>query len=91
VRWLVRGLPSGSYLALADGASTSATFNEAQRQYNESGAVPYYLRSPEQIARFFDGLDLVDPGVVPCARWRPGPSPFGPLDAAVFGGVAMKP
>ena len=74
VRWLTRGLPSGSYFALADGANTSATFNRAQQQYNESGAVPYYLRSPEQIARFFDGLDLVDPGVVLCARWRPDPA-----------------
>jgi O-methyltransferase involved in polyketide biosynthesis len=91
VRWLTRGLPSGSYLALADGANTSAKFNEAQRQYNESGAVPYYLRSPEQITRFFDGLDLVEPGVVPCARWRPDPSPFGPTDADVYGGLGRKP
>jgi S-adenosyl methyltransferase len=91
VRWLLRGLPSGSYLALADGANTSRAFNEAQRRYNESGAAPYYLRSPEQIARFFDGLELVDPGVVPCGQWRPGPGPSRPASADVYGGVGRKP
>ena len=34
---------------------------------------PYTLRSPEQIAVFFDGLQMVEPGLVPCPRWRPAP------------------
>ncbi len=86
VSQLLDGLPSGSYLALYDGADVNEAFNEAQRGYNASGAVPYYLRSPEQIARFFDGLDLVDPGIVPVPHWRPDPSGGG---AAVYayGGV----
>jgi S-adenosyl methyltransferase len=70
---LLDGLPSGSYFALYDGADTNEAFNEAQRGYNESGAVPYYLRSPEQFARFFEGLDLVQPGVAPVRDWRPDP------------------
>jgi hypothetical protein len=70
---LLAGLPSGSYCALYDGASVNEAFNEAQKGYNESGAVPYYLRSPEQFARFFDGLELVAPGVVPVPHWRPDP------------------
>jgi hypothetical protein len=41
------------------------------RDYNESGAAPYRLRRPEQIARFFEGLQLVDPGVAP-GYPRPG-------------------
>jgi hypothetical protein len=73
VRRLLDDLPSGSYFALYDGASTNEAFNEAQRGYNESGAVPYYLRSPEQFARFFEGLELVEPGVVPVQHWRPDP------------------
>ena len=44
------GLPSGGYLALYDGANTNEAFNQAQQGYNDSGAVPYHLRSPEQFA-----------------------------------------
>ena len=70
---LLAGLPSGSYFALYDGADTNEAFNEAQQGYNDSGAVPYHLRSPEQFARFFEGLELVEPGVVPVPHWRPDP------------------
>jgi S-adenosyl methyltransferase len=35
--------------------------------------VPYHLRSPEQFERFFTGLELVEPGVVPVPHWRPDP------------------
>jgi S-adenosyl methyltransferase len=73
VSLLLAGLPSGSYFALYDGANTNAAFNVAQEGYNQSGAVPYYLRSPEQFARFFEGLELVPPGVVPVPHWRPDP------------------
>ena len=62
---LQAGLPSGSYFALYDGANTNEAFNQAQQGYNDSGAVPYHLRSPEQFRRYFEGLDLVEPGVVP--------------------------
>jgi len=92
VRRLADGLSSGSYLALYDGSNVNDAFNKAQDRYNETGAAPYYLRSPAQIARFFDGLDLVEPGVVPCSRWRPQASPFGaPAEVEVFGGLARKP
>jgi hypothetical protein len=86
---LLDGLPSGSYFALYDGADTNEAFNEAQRGYNESGAVPYHLRSPEQFARFFEGLDLVEPGVVPVPHWRPDPdSP--PVEIYSYCGVGRK-
>jgi hypothetical protein len=78
VRRLVSGLPAGSYFALYDGANTNAAFNEAQQGYNESGAVPYYLRRPEQFAPFFEGLELVEPGLVPVPHWRPDPRSSGP-------------
>ncbi|MET8568889.1 SAM-dependent methyltransferase [Streptomyces sp. NPDC004783] len=37
----------------------------------ESGAAPYVLRTVDEIASFFDGPELVDPGVVPVPLWRP--------------------
>jgi hypothetical protein len=93
VRRLMDKLPAGSYLAHYDSANTNEVYNEATRAYNEeSGAVPYILRSPEQLAHLFDGLELVEPGVVMCTRWRPDPSPFGePATVNQYGGVGRKP
>jgi O-methyltransferase involved in polyketide biosynthesis len=91
VERLLDALPAGSYLALCDGTDTDRAGVEAQEQYNQSGAVPYRLRSPAQIAGFFEGLELVEPGVVSCPRWRPEPGAGGPADADAFGGVGRKP
>jgi hypothetical protein len=95
VRGLLASLPSGSYFALNDGTNViSKAFEEAQEGYNRSGAVPYHLRSPEQIAGFFEGLELVEPGVVSCPRWRPDPADTAdgpPAEVDAFGGVARKP
>ena len=63
----------GSYLVVAHGSSTSAGLLEAARRYRESGAESYHLRDPEQLARFFDGMDLVPPGIAPVPQWRPDP------------------
>jgi uncharacterized protein YbjT (DUF2867 family) len=61
--------------------------------WNWVGTPSMTLRSPQQIARFFDGLDLLEPGVVSCSRWRPGTSPLGgqPPEVDEFCGVARKP
>jgi hypothetical protein len=89
---LLAALASGSYLVAYDGSDTDKAGVEAQEQYNRSGAVPYRLRSPEQIAGFFDGLELVEPGVVTLPRWRPDPGAAGqPDEVPAFGGVARKP
>jgi O-methyltransferase involved in polyketide biosynthesis len=88
---LVDALPPGSHLVLSDGADTDPAREEAHRRYNSGGAVPYLLRSPERIARFFDGLELVEPGVVSVSQWRPDPSPSGPpAEVSTYGGVARK-
>ena len=94
VRALLGPLPSGSYLSLNDGTSVVAgeAVEEAQDEYNEGGAVPYQLRSPEEIGRFFEGLELVEPGLVSCPLWPPEPSRGEdpkPVDA--FGAVGRKP
>lgn len=92
IRTLMAGLPSGSHLALYDDTDVDDAHNKAQQEYDDTGAVPYRLRRPEQIAGYFDGLNLIDPGVVPCERWRPEPSPFGEtVTTSTLCGVARKP
>jgi O-methyltransferase involved in polyketide biosynthesis len=92
VRTLIAGLPSGSYLAVFDGTNTDPARAEADQRYNDTtGGVPYTTRSPEQIAEFFTGLDLVDPGLVPRAGWRPAIAGTRANDTASLGGVARKP
>jgi len=90
VRQLLAGLPPGGYFALYDGANTNEAFKAAQEGYNASGAVPYYLRSPEQFERFFAGLELVEPGVVPVPHWRPDPG-AEPVEIYSYCGVGRKP
>lgn len=50
------------------------------------------LRTRQEIAHFFDGLDLLEPGVVSCSRWRPDLTPLGgqPVEVDEFCGVARK-
>jgi SAM-dependent methyltransferase len=94
VRRLLNALCSGSYLVLCDGTNVvrGGEGEQAQQDYNEGGAAPYRLRSPEQLGRFFDGLELVEPGLVSCPRWRPEAAPFGePPEIDAFCAVGRKP
>jgi hypothetical protein len=84
---------SGSYLTLWDGTDTSEDLLRANAEYAETGGVPYIPRSPEQIGGYFDGLEMVDPGLVPVSQWR---SDTAGIDAAAvevagYGAVARKP
>lgn len=89
VRALVSFLPAGSFLAMSDGTATSERVIESHRQYNESGAAPYHLREVADFTAFFDGLDLVEPGVVPLGHWRPENGSPKVVDG--YCGVARKP
>jgi hypothetical protein len=88
---LLAACPPGSYLALADSVLVGDAHIAAGENYAETGAVPYQLRSPAEIAGFFHGLDLVEPGVVPVPDWRPDPAPFPVVPVDTHGGVARKP
>ena len=76
---LLAAVPAGSYLAVTHSTSevSGERVIEAVRQWNQVAPTPYRLRSPEQIAAFFEGLELIEPGVVPCPRWRPEPHHIG--------------
>jgi O-methyltransferase involved in polyketide biosynthesis len=89
---LVDALPSGSYLAIADGVAGSEPVDGAQQRYNDAAPLPYHLRRPDELASFFDGLDLVDPGVVPCPRWKPDTTggPAAADEETAYCGVARK-
>ncbi|MEU9476030.1 SAM-dependent methyltransferase [Streptomyces sp. NPDC048191] len=89
---LLAALPSGSYLSVNDGSlGIDPVFEQAQDAYNASGAVPYNLRTVDEITAFFDGLELVEPGVVPVTQWRPEPGSPAPEVVAEHGGLARKP
>jgi hypothetical protein len=62
------------------------------RHWNESGAAPIRTRSRAELLRFFDGLELLEPGVVSCSLWRPEHSDLGtPTEVHQYGGLARKP
>jgi hypothetical protein len=90
VRRYLDALPSGSCLALCDGTDTSASLNEAIAAYNQNSASSYHLRSPEQVAAFFDGLDVVPPGLVPASRWQRDGTASEDAGDATLCGVAFK-
>ncbi|MFE2417114.1 SAM-dependent methyltransferase [Streptomyces hokutonensis] len=89
---LMDALPSGSYLSINDGSrGIDPVFEQAQDAYNESGAVPYNLRTVDEITAYFDGLELVDPGVVSVPLWRPESISPAPVQIGEHGGLARKP
>ncbi|MFW6641257.1 SAM-dependent methyltransferase [Nocardiopsis algeriensis] len=92
VRAYVEALPPGSHLAMCDGTSTSEPMIEAARRWNDTAALPYHLRTPEEIAGFFDGLELLEPGVVSATRWRPEEGADEKIEEVdQYCGVARKP
>ncbi|WP_369217534.1 SAM-dependent methyltransferase [Streptomyces flavofungini] len=88
---LMAALPSGSYLVISDSTATSDGMIAASNEYNRSGAIPYYVRSVEEIAAFFDGLDLVEPGVEQVTRWRPETPDADAVKVDAYGAVGRKP
>jgi hypothetical protein len=92
VRRLVDALPPGSYLAMSDGTDTDKTAVRSSDLYKDSGAVPYHMRSPAVFVSFFDGLELVEPGIVPRQDWRPDSALLRPaVSLPSLAGVARKP
>jgi hypothetical protein len=93
VRRLVQAIPGGSYLAIGHlTADIYPEMTEFARALNERSIdAPLVLRDHAQVAGFFAGLELVDPGVVQLSRWRPQSEEESAAAAALWGGVARKP
>jgi O-methyltransferase involved in polyketide biosynthesis len=91
---LMDAVPSGSYLVMAHAASDidpEATA-EMARRYNQMSSATITPRPRDQVARFFDGLDLLPPGLVPISKWALS-SPIDPTTSALIGycAIARKP
>jgi hypothetical protein len=82
-------LAPGSYLVVVDGTNTNPELNEVMKIWNATANPPYAMRSPEEIASYFDGLELVEPGLVDVTRWHLDAGDSRPLHNLV--GVARKP
>jgi hypothetical protein len=95
VRELIGALPSGSYLVTADGTNVidGPAFEEAIAVWNANAALSYQLRHPDDLARFLTGLQIMQPGLVPCSRWRPSPDATAEelREVDEYGAVARKP
>ena len=94
VNRLLQAMPSGSYLALNHPTLevTGEKMATAIRYWNEYGTPPGTHRTPAELTQFFDGMDLVEPGVVSITRWRPEATSSGePEEIDQFGGVGRKP
>ncbi len=91
VRTLVDWLPSGSYLAVV---TPSADFDPSMMASiaatAERSGIPYVPRSKADTERFFAGLELVDPGVVPILGWRPDEEPADVRAVHGWAGLARK-
>ena len=94
VAQLLKAVPSGSWLAIFHPASdiNPEQMAEAARRVNSRSAGNTTLRPRAAIERFFDGTQLLDPGLVQVQRWRPGSAaPDDGVQIAGYAGLSRKP
>jgi hypothetical protein len=90
---LVDAVPSGSYLAISHLSSdimASAARTAAHDRLRELMHEKQTLRSHDEVAAFFTGLEMVEPGLVPIPQWRPDSEAEAKSPTALWGGVARK-
>jgi hypothetical protein len=92
VRWLVREPEGRRGLAVAwdhqNGAGEAAA--KMAENLNEIMAEKITARDHATVARFFDGLELVEPGLVRVSDWRPPAGANAGFPAAIWAGAARK-
>jgi hypothetical protein len=92
VNTLMDAVPTGSYLAVSHLTSDlhPEQMAELARGFNEQAAVKVILRDRAEISSFFDGLELVDPGIAKISEWRPRSDVEAAAPAILWAGVARK-
>jgi O-methyltransferase involved in polyketide biosynthesis len=92
-RRLVQTLAPGSILILTHPTTEPELGGDLQLEamefWNTNATPPVTARSSKEIAQYFDGLTLVEPELVSCSLWRPGPG-TEPEVVPQLGGVALK-
>ncbi|MER5856250.1 MULTISPECIES: SAM-dependent methyltransferase [unclassified Streptomyces] len=84
-------LPPGSHLVLSHATEDFADRSAAQAVYDQATA-SLNLRTRAEVERFFEGFELIDPGLVQVPFWRPdGTPPSRSAEIGFYGGVARKP
>jgi S-adenosyl methyltransferase len=85
-------LPPGSYLALSHPAKDidAEAMAKMAQTLNQMMAEKVTFRDHDAVARFFDGLELVEPGMVQASKWRPRSEAEAASPAALWAGVALK-
>jgi S-adenosyl methyltransferase len=90
---VIDAVPSGSYLAISHGASDLIDPGALQGLYdslNGKAQQQFQWRTREQMARFFAGMDLVEPGLVRVDEWRPEPGTADARKSAMWAAVGRK-
>jgi len=89
---LLAAVPAGSFLALSHPASDlhPDAMREMAKRLNKLMAQRVYFRGQADVARFFDGLELVAPGVVRLPDWRPDTEAEAGSPTVIWGGIGRK-
>ena len=91
---ILDAMPSGSYLVIshATGDFWPQDRVDLANATNKAHNVEFRFRNHDEVSRFFTGLDLVEPGIVPVTQWRPDGGPTAdPQDSNLWAGVGRKP
>ena len=97
VRELMAAVPPGSYLAISHLTADITATAEAEamtffaRALSERMMENMVLRDRAGIARFFDGLEMVEPGIVQADLWGTAAGPSEPSKVALYCGLGRKP
>jgi hypothetical protein len=92
VATLMGAMPPGSYLALSHPAKDidAEAMAKMAESLNKMMAEKVTFRDRPAVVRFFEGLELVEPGMVQASKWRPATDAEAASPAALWAGVARK-
>jgi hypothetical protein len=95
-RRLIDAVPSGSYVTISHATTDLVPSHIASiaAPTTAESLIDMSFRTREQFAAFFDGLELIPPGITPVIEWRPEdpPEKRRPVaQASMYGAVARKP
>jgi len=87
----VSGLAPGSHVIITVACGEPATGEQITRTYD---AAPVFNHTPADVASFFSGLDLIQPGIADARAWKPGwhtPAPYQQRPGRVLAGIGVTP